>query len=90
MIEPMFNVGDEVMIRPDLKQGGSYKIYANDDMEAAAGSIMTIEHVSTDNIAAYYSLEESPWNWSEDMLMPIIHELDVEDMDTSGLINILM
>ena len=55
-----YKVGDKVRVRKDLKVGGSYGVYFNDDMAKFIGEEVTIDYVGPIS----YRIKEDTFNWS--------------------------
>lgn len=72
----MFNVGDKVKIRGDLKIGTNYKgCHLTSDMSNYIGKIATIVKDTTSSYDAspnyHLDVDGSEWYWTEEMLIPI-------------------
>ena len=98
-MKPMFEVGQKVMIRPDLTEGSQFNLYyVNSKMQSLAGTIVTIlECYKTKYgpqpgiIDGYrYEIKEdvkcSPYhfNWTADCFVQI-----EENIDPIALLNLL-
>ena len=55
-----YKIGDKVRVRKDLKVGGSYGVYFNDDMANFIGKEVTIDCVGS----LGYRIKEDKFNWS--------------------------
>jgi hypothetical protein len=75
-----FKVGDRVTIKKDLKEGGMYETYVNDEMEALAGHEVTIT-TFVYNSDYKIDLDGGNFYWSEDMF----EEIDTPTIEIPNL-----
>lgn len=81
----MFNVGDIVCVRPDLKEGEHYGFFfCNEEMEQLAGQTVNIiaklryEDVGID----YYKIRQCPWNFTNEMFLSFVnYDLPLDDSE---------
>ena len=74
---PIFNVGDKVQIKPELKEGEDIRFSCNEDMEELAGKTVTISEVKVHHYTpnkmgedgCLYYIEEDGWHWSSPMFV---------------------
>ena len=74
---PLFNVGDVVQIKPELKEGDGIRFGCNEDMEDLAGEMVTIKSVEIEDYSpdkvgedgCLYHLEDIEWDWSSPMFV---------------------
>lgn len=82
-----YKVGDKVLVRPDLKESGVYRMEdstitdgVTESMMRFAGKVVTIQRVRDK-----YQIRESGYNWTDGMFIPIPDEqVKVKPVETLG------
>lgn len=89
-----FKVGDQVVVKIDLKVGSTYNggCRFTEGMKTWEGKTLTIKNDFKDGVQNRYYVEENGWTWTDDMLIPKLQkrgrkkkEIEEEVMETKNI-----
>lgn len=82
-----YNVGDRVVIRPDLAEGDCMGTYVNNEMAAMRGEVVEI----LEAFGTSYNVRGSVWYWTDDMFSGLEREVfgddDLDNADISAFVS---
>lgn len=83
-----YNMGDIVMVRPDICPGEKFGIYVNEDMTTYAGKLVVINTIAGNHgVYPAYTIQgdEYRWVWTEDLFIQTDAEITEKEYEPENL-----